>query len=600
MQNVREKSYYYATKIIFPLILLLYPLRHIRVGVEWWDTGYNYGNFVYMENMDPMWVFSTYLGTALGNLFTKLPFGNYMMGLNFYTGLTVSVLALMGYYFYTYKNRIPAWIVFLGEMLAISLCWCPTALLYNYLTYIFMAAGVMALYDALTTDKNRFFVLAGIFLGINIFVRFPNLAEMALIVGVWAFGIIKKKKIGKVLQETGWCILGYAAGAGACLGYLALRYGLDEYVEAITRLLNMPSGASDYTVYSMIYGQVINYLENLKWLRYLLLIVIAGMLLFIVLPKKLERVKQIIYAGLVSGGFYYLYYREMYEMDYTSTRSVFHWAVFFLTATLTLGIVTILRKKASDEDKLQAGFCILIILITPLGSNNHLYSSINNLFLVAPFTLWMLFRFIKWLPAEVKLFKETITLSSFPVKTMIVGMLAVLGMQSLFFGYTYVFVESKGGKNLNTKFENNDILKGMLTDSEHAQALDSISAFVTENDIQGKEVILYGWIPSMSYYLQMPFAISSWPDLPSYHFTVMENDLRDLAENIQEQNREIPFVLLDIEYGQAIDSEEKFAQLTEGMDQNKYEKFTLLAEWIEQYHYYKIFENEKFILLQAK
>ena len=72
---------------LFSLILFLYPLRHIRYGVEWTDTGYNYGNFLFMDNMDPMWVFSTYLGTALGNLFTKLPFGNYMMGLNFYTGL---------------------------------------------------------------------------------------------------------------------------------------------------------------------------------------------------------------------------------------------------------------------------------------------------------------------------------------------------------------------------------------------------------------------------------------------------------------------------------------------------------------------------------
>ena len=37
---------------LFPVILLFYPLKHIRVGAEWWDTGYNYGKFVYMDHMD--------------------------------------------------------------------------------------------------------------------------------------------------------------------------------------------------------------------------------------------------------------------------------------------------------------------------------------------------------------------------------------------------------------------------------------------------------------------------------------------------------------------------------------------------------------------
>ena len=86
--------------IVFSVILLLYPLRHIFVNAEWWDTGYNYANFTYMDKMDQMWLFSTYLGNAVGNFFTKLPFGNTMIGLNIYTGLIISALALWGYCFF--------------------------------------------------------------------------------------------------------------------------------------------------------------------------------------------------------------------------------------------------------------------------------------------------------------------------------------------------------------------------------------------------------------------------------------------------------------------------------------------------------------------
>lgn len=128
---------------IYPLVLLLYPLRHIRVGVEWWDTGYNYGNFTYMNYMDPMWLLSTYLGNALGHLFTLLPGGGTMLGLNVYTGLIVSLLAMGGYFFFTRIVDLPKTLTFWGEMLAVSFCWCPTALLYNYLTYLLLGAGVV-------------------------------------------------------------------------------------------------------------------------------------------------------------------------------------------------------------------------------------------------------------------------------------------------------------------------------------------------------------------------------------------------------------------------------------------------------------------------
>ncbi len=206
---------------IYPLILLLYPLRHIRVGVEWWDTGYNYGNFTYMDRMDPMWLLSTYLGNALGRLFTLLPGGSTMLGLNVYTGLVVSLLALGGYFFFIRKAGLPRTVVFWGELLAVSFCWCPTALLYNYLTYLLMGAGVVLLYQALSGDSAkpcRYFVAAGVCLGLNVLVRFPNLAEMGLILAVWAMALIRRQKPGRTMLQTLQCLAGYLLGEGALPG----------------------------------------------------------------------------------------------------------------------------------------------------------------------------------------------------------------------------------------------------------------------------------------------------------------------------------------------------------------------------------------------
>lgn len=581
-------------RILFPVILILYPLRHIHVGVEWWDTGYNYGNFVYMDNMDPMWVFSTYLGHALGNLFTHLPFGDYMMGLNFYTGLLVSLLAMAGYLFFTRKIKLPAWIVFLGEFVAVSLCWCPTALLYNYLTYVLMAGGVMALFLGLYEEKNRYLVLSGVCLGVNVFVRFPNLAEMALILAVWAYGIIKRRKPMYVTFQTLWCILGYVLGMGVCLGYLAVHYGLDEYVAAIVRLLGMPSEASDYTIYSMVIYQLQNYRQNLRWLGYLAFFVLLGIIVFRFWPKKWKKLGQAGYTGCIFVGFYYLMQKNMFNMKYSTKLSVFQWAVFLLSATIIAGAVTIFRRKAEDKDKLMAGLGILVILITPLGSNNHLYSSINNLFLVAPFTLYLLYRFLCWLPAECSMTQWKVLkgkkifdkwkLSMFPVKAMILSMLCMLFIQSLGFGIGYVFSESDGGENLHTKIENNDILKGMYTSPDRAKVLEELSGYVAEQGLKGHEVILYGEIPALSYYLEMPFAITAWPDLRSYNYAVMESDLAALSDRI-EAGEEHPAILLEAGCLNPEKAEDR--------------KFDLLMNWAEQYDYEITFENEKFVMLQV-
>lgn len=88
-------------EFVFVAVLVLYPLRHIAWGLDLWDTGYGYANFEYMgtRHMDPMWLFSTYLTTVIGHCLSLLPGAKTLIGMNFYTGLSISLLAVLGYYF---------------------------------------------------------------------------------------------------------------------------------------------------------------------------------------------------------------------------------------------------------------------------------------------------------------------------------------------------------------------------------------------------------------------------------------------------------------------------------------------------------------------
>ncbi len=590
--------------IVFSAFLLLYPLRHIRLGAEWWDTGYNYGNFTYMDHMDDMWLFSTYLGNALGNWFTRLPLGNTMIGLNLYTSLLVSLMAVAGYWFFVKSIKLPKVLVFMGEFLAVSLCWCPTALLYNYLTYVLLGAGGVLLYYALMDEKRSrpLFVLAGICLGINVFVRFSNLANMGLIVAVWAMGVIRKEKPGKVIGRTMWCILGYGIGLGGGFWLISLQYGATAYIQGVLRLLSMPSEASSYTIYSMVYSQYRNYLQNLIWLGYLAFLCLIGMLVYQIPVKKGILIKKTVCVLYTFVCFYVLFRMGMFDMVYTKKNCIFQWAAMLLTATIIIGIIVIFGKKFSEQEKLLCGLHILIIVITPLGSNNHLYGSINNLFFVLPFTLWMLYRFLKQLPDRIKIGRLKAEL--FPLKTMVVCTFGLILLQSALFGWIYVFSEGGGGENLHTSIENNDILKGILTDEDRAEAISSITAFVKENDLKGREVILYGNIPSMSYYLEMPFAISSWPDLASYNYTVMENDLKHLQEKADDQRGELPVILMEKQPGAYAAAKSLGAEEAHNSDNSlKFEedrKLQLLIAMLEKYDYKVSYENDKFVLFLAE
>ncbi len=595
-------------KIVFPVFLFVYPLRHICFGVGWADTGYNYANFAYLEEMDPMWLFSTYLGNALGNAFTGLPLGNTMLGLNLYTGLFVSVLAVAGYFFFVKEVKLSPILTFVGEFLVINMCWCPTSLLYNYLSFFLLGVGGILLYFALMKRKGStfYFILAGVALGSNVFVRFPNLSNMALIVAVWAMGIIRKEKIVNVLKQTGLCVLGYVIGLAGCFGLISIKYGAMNYVQGIQRLLSMPSEAGDYTIMSMVMQQYYNYKQNIIWLMYLLGFMLLGMVVYQIMPKSWKWIKNIGYVGAVLCSFYFLWARNMFNVEYDTLMSMFHWSVILLTATIITGMVVIFSAKFTEQEKLISGLNIIIILVTPLGSNNHLYLAMNNLFFVAPFTIWLLWRFFRSIPVVWQVKKWEIY--SYPLKAMLVCIFGMIVFQTTLFANVFNFQESNGTDNsvkyLNTKVENNDILKGMWMQEERAKVISEISAYVNTQGLKGKEVILYGEIPAMSYFLEMPFAISPWPDLRSYNYNVLQDDLNKIQKEVTLNNRELPVVLMEKIPGAYVKKGKKGLEELEVPDTTvvkivEDKKLMLLTKFINQYGYGVSFENDKFVLFLA-
>ncbi len=673
------------------LVLILYPLRHVDWGLDLWDTGYNYANFRYFgtEHMDPMWFFSTYLANATGSLLMKLPGAGTLIGMNFYTGLFVSVLAVTGYLFCTRKLGMPKVLAFAGELTAISLCWCPTALLYNYLTYVLFLFSSILLYMGLTGERKACLAAAGALLGTNVLVRFSNLPEAGMILAVWAYDFIlwrQERRAGKALgaddkerpealwktaedsegsrrevgrsaagrlarpvRHTLWCLAGYLGALAALMGLIHVLYGTGDYVSGIQRLFAMTDKAVDYKPAAMIMGMVGSYVENLYWVVRIGVILAGGMLvcgIFDWLGGRWAGKTGRSFLAIIGRGFCiltgvgmagWLYYRKFCSLQFASYDSMLRPGILFLMLTLLIAAARIFSFRARAQEKLISGMVILIILLTSLGSNNGIYPSLNNLFLAAPYTFWQSWRFLRH-RGNGRLFlyrahgggrplcrrekggsrplcrpengdsrqkPETggILLSYFPAKALLASFLAMCLFQFAGFGVGFVFAEATGVRNACAYVEGNAVLKNVRMSPEKAQWVGELDSFAEENGLKGQEVILYGSVPALSYYLQMPSAFNPWSDLDSYGYQVMEEELEKLTKEIREENIAKPVVILENMYAlygdgglsalEAAGASEKVLLKIEGDA-----KWSILWNFMEELGYERTFRNDKFAVYQ--
>ena len=587
---MKKKKILFYGAIVF---LFLYAFRNVNQGIDVTDTGYHFSNFLYMSEMDPMWIFSTYLASVLGHFFTLLPAGNTLLGIHIYTAIIPAVLGVLTFLFFVKVVKLKLWEAFCGVLAALALCWCPTTCVYNYLTFLFFAAGAMLLYIGLTKDKPKYLVLAGVCLGVNVLVRFPNAAEAALIVVVWYVCFLRKEKIGQYLQKTGWCLLGYLLGLGVMFVQIGIQYGIGEYVNGIIRLLSMTGDASDYTLYSMIYNLIQAYLFSGKWVVIMAVCVGLGVLGFMVYPGRFTWIKCIGYAACCLVLVRWFYGQGMFSLAYDGYGAIFNWSAVTLIVALLMALWTFLSGKTTEQEKILAAVVVVIIGITPLGSNNQLYANINNMFMVVPFVVYVLGKMCRSAKAKtVTVSKLTLRFSAWPLIIMTIVCCAMLFWQSLCFGNVFVFRDSVPR---DSQVISIPALAHMKTTAENAESLEALGKYVEETGLKGREVLLFGDVPALSAYLEMPFVMSPWPDLSSYSNATFEAELEKIVSDIENSR---PVLIFGGEFYKFLTKQMENEEENNALEAKYGFKTALLRDMIEENDYTNTFMNEDYVIFE--
>ncbi len=572
--------------VIYPLALLLLPLMNYNQGVDVSDSTYSLGNYLFADRLQGMWVISTYLSNVIGSFIMKLPGATTLRVANIYTGLILSCIGLLVYF--ALRNDFDSRYVFLGEFAALAFCWIPTGILYNYLSYCLMAAGALLLYKAIIKDNKKMFFVAGLVLGANVFVRIPNITQMAFIVALWTACFVTGRKW---IKDTLICVGGYAVGVAIPALYIIAKYGLSEILSMINGLSAITTTDNTYSPLSMITGSIKAYCMSFRWFALVLLVLACGILMFRIMPKRFIWLKTLVYIAVIALMIRFFWGRGMFSFRYYEDyTSMYEWGVMALfisiVADISIIVKAIVSRKVlfsnrvasnvsdtaisadSDGGKgagsdsgisvsldygvlaklVMAVISLIVILIAPLGSNNNLYQNINNLFLVMPFTVYMIFEWIKK-------YAKRKDATSVPVSVMLYALLVCILVQSFGFSQNFVFRDGMRGEKRDTCISGINSLEGMYTNGANAEALSGVCHFIEDTNQQTEidSLILFGDCPGLTYILNKPSALfSSWIDLDSNPASQIEEEL----EIIKVSDKNIPVIVRNIE-GSAVAYEQK-------------------------------------------
>lgn len=578
LQQQYEKNKNRIENFLFPILLMFYPLIGVNRGLDVSDTIYSLANFQFFGEMNGTWMVATFLSNAIGNALMRLPFGNTLLGMYFYTKLIQSALAVIAYF--CLRRRVGALATFLGECIALGLCWCPSVILYNYLSYFFMTVGAILLVTAVReryfekTESGRratcLYLAAGLCLGLNIAVRMPNVVQAAFILVVWYGAFLSKQmknRLAVAVKDTLLCLAGYVAGFGMPFIAICLKYGVQAYPDMITTMFAMTQKATDYKPAAMLTGMFGDYFVGGFWMLFALLCAGAFAFGLHFVQKWTKAWKKGHVMLLVAYGFVLLillrFYwgRGMFSFRYFEYSSMYYPATLFLLLAIGMAIYSMVARKRGPEEKVFALLVLVQIFVTPLGSNNALYPIINAMFLVAPFVLGNLLHgnqlhenhlqsafcpegsahdnsaYGKPMPEKAQspaanADKRTDIKYAMWITSLFIAMFVCI--QSVGFHICFTFQDGIYGEKRDTTIQTPGKVRGIYTGSDNGALLEELTVYAGSSGFAGRQLITYGEIPGMGYLLDMPSALSTfWPDLDSYRLVEFDRDMEIVESRMQ-------------------------------------------------------------------
>lgn len=213
-------------------IALFYTVLGIQ-GFDMCDEGWVLSGFQQMFN-DPesvQYLFLYYLSEYVGGLWYMLWGGCGIFGFRLLAMLVITATAYIVYRMM--RNYVPQWCIMAGMFWAFLCAGYGMMVFYHdYLTALLAVGASYALFLSLQKDSPRLMMLSGFIIGINVFVRLPNLSLVLLILLLVPY-YRRNRDARKALRMLLYAVSGFAAGVVSVLALMAVSGHYDIFMQAV-------------------------------------------------------------------------------------------------------------------------------------------------------------------------------------------------------------------------------------------------------------------------------------------------------------------------------------------------------------------------------
>ena len=498
---------------LYRLIILLtavYPLLYIWQGLDFTDTGFSLTNYLWVFD-DPRSIETSsriWLTNILGGLWVYF-FGDSLGVAGYRLAGAFLAYAAIFLTYWTLRSQVKKEYLFPGLFFAMVFIGRSGFVLnYNTLTAFFYVWSSYYLLTGLNNSKQHYLFISGVVLGLNMFIRLPNILGLMLGVCILFHGYLDRAVISQLGRRISLFLAGYGAAVLAALTVMLFLGHLDNYLASFGETVVLLGEAEGHHGTGRLTAALLD-IYKISFLKTVTVVGYFGILLVVLrltgkFNSKFVQYGMITLAGILPLSIYDDFYRNWYGMVGLVS------AVLLLGLALNLAPCRKLNSRTIADAMTDRGNCaaalaaLIILLIVPAGSADGYVTSVYGMYLAIPLAVQGI--------AEFK-FRPGLSTEHYRY-TIILGFVLLLVL-ALAAGYRYTYRDSPQRMSMTYQVGHQK-LKGVFTTRERAQVVTELLEVMPHYVKKGDYLLAYEQIPMVHFLTgTRPYLYGSWPMLYS-------------------------------------------------------------------------------------
>ncbi len=500
--------------------IIIYPLLFIWQGLDFTDTGYILTNFqqIFREPSSIETSFRIWLTDVIGGVWVYL-FGSTLGLVGYRLAAVLLVYATVCLTYVILKpyvaDRHLLWGLFLSVVFINRFGYQFN---YNSLTALFFVLAVYFMVRGLRDNCSRFVFLSAFVLGLNAFIRLPNVMGFFLLFCIFFYGLIKKTPVSVQLRQVLLFGSGYLLAVLVVMLIMYLSGHLTAYAAALFDTPAMFRDPKGHHYGDRLFSVVFR-LYKMAFSKLMLILLGLSALTVVLAVSGKVKSRALQYAVIIGAAGAWMYrYHAFYRNWYGMISSL-------LGVLLLVHLVHLFHRGKAEDLRLVHFASLLLLIVIPLGSANAFVNEVYGMYLAIPLGMGYISGIKEFgIPPDNQVIHKTPGgMAGSPglrlgrgetalIKFTAVTLFAALAVISAF-NFTY---RDAGNRLAMAYSVDHEKLRGVLTTRERAVVVQELLDVLPRYVKKGDYLLAYEQI-SLVYFLTetKPYLYSAWPMLYS-------------------------------------------------------------------------------------